>query len=162
MQLLIRRVDLRSNGPDYAARVNGTWSGGGSPELGSRGSATPAMADLGHPTFIRDEVKPWRMLAARVIHLGDRCGGLGLGSTLPTKRAARGRRRTVRYGSGSSSGCTSHGSAPARPQEPTGGSRTGKRAQEGAAGGGGGSVRAKPTRDSVLLTGPAYKSRFPP
>jgi hypothetical protein len=30
------------------------------------------------------------MLAARVIHLGDQCGGLGLGSVLPTARAARG------------------------------------------------------------------------
>jgi hypothetical protein len=48
------------------------------------------MADLGRPAFIQDEVKPWRTLAARVIHLGDRCGGLGLGSTLPTERAARG------------------------------------------------------------------------
>jgi hypothetical protein len=48
------------------------------------------MADLGHPAFIRDEVKPGRMLAARAMHLGDQCGGLGLGSVIPTARAARG------------------------------------------------------------------------
>jgi hypothetical protein len=47
------------------------------------------MADLGRPASIRDEVKPWRMLAARAIHLGDQCGGLGLGSVIPTARAAR-------------------------------------------------------------------------
>jgi hypothetical protein len=47
------------------------------------------MADLGRPASIQDEVKPWRMLAARAIHLGDQCGGLGLGSVIPTARAAR-------------------------------------------------------------------------
>jgi hypothetical protein len=48
------------------------------------------MANLGRPAFIRDEVKPGRMLAARVIHLGDQHGGSGLGSRIPTARAARG------------------------------------------------------------------------
>jgi hypothetical protein len=53
------------------------------------------MADLGRPASIRDEVKPWRMLATRAIHLGDQCGGLELGLVIPTARAARGRRRAV-------------------------------------------------------------------
>jgi hypothetical protein len=35
------------------------------------------MADLGRPASIRDEVKPWRMLATRAIHLGDQWGGSG-------------------------------------------------------------------------------------
>jgi hypothetical protein len=48
------------------------------------------MADLGRPAFVWDEVKPWRTLAVRVIHLGDQRGGSGLGSLISTARAARG------------------------------------------------------------------------
>jgi hypothetical protein len=47
------------------------------------------MANLGRPAFIRDEVKPGRMLAARAMHLSEQRGGLELGSVIPTARAAR-------------------------------------------------------------------------
>jgi hypothetical protein len=45
---------------------------------------------LGRPGSIWDEAKPWRTLAVRVIHLGYQRGGSGLGSLIPTARAARG------------------------------------------------------------------------
>jgi hypothetical protein len=80
----------------------------------SRGGRSPAMADLGRPALIQDEVKSGRTLAARVIHLGGRYGGLGLGSTLPTAEAARGHRRTV---VGLSRGFTDHNIKRKRLQE---------------------------------------------
>jgi hypothetical protein len=55
-----------------------------------RGGASSAMADLGRPAFIWDGVKPWRTLVVWVIHPGYQRGGSGLGSLIPTARAARG------------------------------------------------------------------------
>jgi hypothetical protein len=77
-------VGVGSGSDGWGARALGRrrWS----PEFGSRGGTTPAMADLGRPAFIRDDVKPGRMPAARAMHLGDQCGGLGLGSVIPTAR----------------------------------------------------------------------------
>jgi hypothetical protein len=54
-----------------------------------RGGATPATANLDRPAFIRDEVKPGRMLASHAMHLSDQRGGLELGSVTPMARAAR-------------------------------------------------------------------------
>jgi hypothetical protein len=56
----------------------------------SRGGATPVMIKLGRPGFVWVGVKPWRMLAVRVIHLGYQRGGSGLEWVIPAARAARG------------------------------------------------------------------------
>jgi hypothetical protein len=48
------------------------------------------MTKLGRPGFVWVGIKPWRMLAVRVIHLGYQRGGSGLGWVIPAARAARG------------------------------------------------------------------------
>jgi hypothetical protein len=55
-----------------------------------RGGASPVMTKLGRPGFVWVGIKPWRLLAVRVIHLGYQRGGSGLGWAIPAARAARG------------------------------------------------------------------------
>jgi hypothetical protein len=64
----------------------------------SRGGSSPEMADLGLPGPILDEIRPWRMLAARVTHLGGWHGSAGVATARATAWAARvsGARRRAR------------------------------------------------------------------
>jgi hypothetical protein len=59
------------------------------PELGSRGGASPALGKRDRPGSIWNEVKPWRMLAARVIHLGSWRKSAGVATARATAWAAR-------------------------------------------------------------------------
>jgi hypothetical protein len=54
-----------------------------------RGGGSPEMADLGLPGPILDGIRPWRMLATRVIHLGSWCRFAGVATARATAWAAR-------------------------------------------------------------------------
>jgi hypothetical protein len=55
----------------------------------SRGGNSPEMADLGLPGPISDGIRPGRMLATRVIHLGSWRRSTGVATAHATARAAR-------------------------------------------------------------------------
>jgi hypothetical protein len=82
---LILSIRLKS----YGSGKRALGAAEGSPELDSRGGASPALGKRDRPGSIWDEVKPWRMLATRVIHLGSWCRSTGVATARATAWAAR-------------------------------------------------------------------------